>query len=281
MSQPKTLKIFLLNGEPTGTKIVEISNWTGKAFVIPRKGLKNIINREELNSQAVYFLIGESEEDKTKVYVGEAEEFKKRIQQHNKNKDFWNIAVCFISKDDNLTKAHVKYLEAVIIEEVKKANRVELENGNNGAIPKLPESDEADLNLFLDNLKVILSSLGFVFLEDLSVKNEEDEEIYYVKGKNARGRIKLTNEGYVVQVDSILTGEDAPAFSGSPLSELRKKLFKSDKVNRDENGDYQLLEKMVFSSPSYAAAFILGRNANGWTELKDKNGKTLDELKRS
>ena len=35
---------------------------------------------------------------------------------------------------------------------------------------------------------------------------------------------------------------------------------------------------MLFLSPSTAAAMVLGRNANGLTEWKDKNGKTLKEI---
>lgn len=281
MPTPKTLKIFLLDGEPTGSKIVEISNWTGKAYVIPRNKLKDLLNRGELNSQSIYFLFGETELGKQKIYVGEAEEFKKRILQHNQNKDFWNLAICFISKDDNLTKAHIKYLEAVIIEKIKKAGRVEIENGNNGSTPKLPESDKADMDLFLENLQIVMSSLGYVFMEDLSVEdNINKDDVYFVSGRNIKGVIRITNEGYVVQKGSTIAGEDVNSFTGTPLSVWRFQVFNSHRVAKLEDGNYELLENMVFTSPSYAAAFILGRSSNGWTTLKNSSGKTLDEIKR-
>lgn len=280
MPTPKTLKIFLVDGEPTGTKIVEIGNWTGKAFVIPRNKLKNMLNREELNSQAVYFLIGETEDGKQMVYIGEAEEFKKRILQHNQNKDFWNLVICFISKDDNLTKTHIKYLENAIINEIKKANRVKIENGNSGSFLKLPESDEADMVAFLENLRIMISSLGFVFLENISVKNEDEEEVYFVKGRGVEGTVKLTNEGYVVQSGAIIKGKDAPSIS-TGLSLLRYSFMDDDDgAEKLENGNYRILENVIFSSPSYASSFILGSNSNGWIVLKNSQGKTLDELKR-
>lgn len=280
MSNPKTLKIFLLDGDPTGIKIVEVSNWTGMAFIIPRNRIGNIIQRDELSSQAVYFLVGESEEGEQRVYVGEAEEFKKRIQQHNKTKDFWNLAICFISKDDNLTKAHVRYLEAIIIDEINQAKRVELENNNSSGIPKLPESDEADMNVFLENLHTVLSSLGFIFLEDLSVKDEEKEEIYYINRRGAKARVKLTNEGYVLQPGSTVVTKETEGGRKRSISKIRKRLLVKENARKIDDNFFELLVPLRFTSPSTAASFVVGHNVNGWDKIKDKNGKTLDELKR-
>jgi hypothetical protein len=131
MGNPKTIKVFLSDGEPTGTKIVELSNWTGISYLIPRARLKDTLtdinNRTDLDSQCVYFLIGENESNENCIYVGEAEEFSKRITQHNLMKDFWNLVMVFASKDDNLTKAHVKYLESRITQDIKVNNTIKLE----------------------------------------------------------------------------------------------------------------------------------------------------------
>jgi hypothetical protein len=43
---------------------------------------------------------------------------------------------------------------------------------------------------------------------------------------------------------------------------------------------YQFVEDFIFRSPSAAAAAVLGRSANGWTEWKNKEGKTIDEIYR-
>src|SRR6056297_1254226 len=115
---PATIRIFLPEGDPTGIKEAEILNWTGKCFVIPRKKIKELgfnYIKKELSTQGVYFLIGEGDVEKDKIYVGEAENLYKRIENHVRdNNDFWNKAVFFFSKDKNLTKAHVKYLESKI-----------------------------------------------------------------------------------------------------------------------------------------------------------------------
>jgi len=280
ISTPKTLKIFLFNGKPTGTKIVELSSWIGKAYVIPRKRLSELLKREELESQAVYFLVGDSESGKRKIYIGEAENFKKRILQHNQKNDFWNMVVCFISKDDNLTKAHIKYLEYRMIRLSQEANRAEIENGNNGVISKLPESDIAEMEEFIENIKIIISTLGFVFLENVSIKNDEQEEIYYVKGRGGNGIIKIVDEGYVLQKGSIIAGEDSPSLRGKGISVMRFQYMQTDKVRKNQDGNFTLLDNIIFSSPSYVASFVIGNSTNGWVVLKNKNGETLDKLKR-
>ena len=43
----KTIKIFLIDGEPNGLKTAELSNWVGQAIVIPRNKLKEIKQRPE------------------------------------------------------------------------------------------------------------------------------------------------------------------------------------------------------------------------------------------
>lgn len=63
------------------------------------------------------------------AYIGEAEVIRDRLKQH-KAKDFWNAVVIFVSKDENLTKAHIRYLESRLLLEAKKVGRYRLENAN-------------------------------------------------------------------------------------------------------------------------------------------------------
>ena len=44
-----------------------------------------------------------------------------RITSHDTKKDFWDTVIVFVSKDNNLTKADVKFLEAKSIERAKKS----------------------------------------------------------------------------------------------------------------------------------------------------------------
>lgn len=281
--KPKTIKIYLADGEPTGTKIVELSNWTGIAYLIPRNRLKSTLNNPEnksdLESQCVYFLIGESEDDGRNVYIGEAEEFAKRIIQHNQHKEFWNLAIVFLSKDDNLTKAHVKYLESKLALEIKRNNTVHLENENVPPMPKLPRSDVAEMEEFYEQMKVVASSLGFTFLEKID-ESSNDEDTFFIDGPNCHGLGIYTDEGFYVLEGSIVRAEETNSINKG-LSASRHSAMKSDQLVKKDETSYEVVKKIQFDSPSYAGGFVTGRNINGWLAWKNKYGKTLDELKRN
>lgn len=100
----KTIKIFLIDGDPNGRMSCELSNWTGKAYKIPRIKIKECTDREDLVSTGVYLLFGKDDEGKDQVYIGEAETILKRLNQHLTQKDFWHETIVFISKDENLNK---------------------------------------------------------------------------------------------------------------------------------------------------------------------------------
>ena len=108
-----SIRIFLANGEAAGVRVVEKSNWTGKALMAPRTRYKELRSRPDLDGPGVYLLIGPTESGvpATRVYIGETDDLPGRLDSHNKNKDFWNRVIVFTSKDANLNKAHIRHLE--------------------------------------------------------------------------------------------------------------------------------------------------------------------------
>lgn len=156
---PATIKLFLPTGDSQGLRTAEISNWSGIAIATPRTELKAFISRPELERSGIYFLLGsDPESDETEVYIGEAETLKSRIKQHAE-KDFWIQVIVFTSKDENLTKAHCRYLESRVIQLAIAANRCKLGNAQLGKA-KLPESDAADMEVFLERVQQLLPVLG-------------------------------------------------------------------------------------------------------------------------
>lgn len=281
MSLSKTIKIYLLNGEPTGTKVVEVSNWSGKAYLIPRNQLsqtfKDIECAEDLSSPGLYFLLGTDEVGNYKIYVGEAENTLKRILNHNTNKDFWNLVITFVSKDSNLTKAHVKYLESLVIDKLKYADRITLENTGNSKTYTLPRSDRDEMNEFLANIELILSSLGLTFLTEYK-SDQNDSNLFYCKSENGVATARYTNEGLVILSGSIVATTTRESFSKYQI-ELRMHSIDSEELVNQE-GKMILIKDKLFSSPSTASTFVLGRSSNGWVEWKNKGGETLDKIIR-
>ena len=154
-----TIKLFLPRGDAKSLRTAEISNWTGKAIAAPRTELDALLDREELDKAGVYILTGtDLETGAPRAYIGEAEVIRDRLKQH-KGKEFCVSAIVFVSKDENLTKAHVRYLENRLLAEATLANRFKLEQNQAGG-SKLPESDREDMEVFLHRVRQLLPVLG-------------------------------------------------------------------------------------------------------------------------
>src|SRR5690625_440795 len=143
------IRLFLVDGNPNGLRTVEISNMTIYTTIFPRTKLKDFLARNESKKPGCYILLGNSMEnpDKTIVYVGEGESVDTRLKSHSrggKQKDFWDEAIVFTSKDDYITKTQIQYLESEIYRLVRQAEWAEFENNQIPSSPKLSEVDTAE-----------------------------------------------------------------------------------------------------------------------------------------
>ena len=274
----KTIKIFLIDGDPNGRMSCELSNWSGKAYKIPRVRIKDSTDRDDLRSTGVYLLFGKDDEGKDQVYIGEAESVLKRLNQQLTSKDFWNEAIVFISKDQNLNKAHIKYLENRLHEIAKNANRYRIDNFIIPTQSSISESETAEMEEFIEYIKMLVNTLGHkVFDEKREFKPKQKEEFFYIKAaRGAEGVGEPTSDGFVVFKGSKASKSTVPSLTSSFIT-LRQKLI-DEKVLINNGEVLEFPEDYIFSSPSTAAVMILGRNANGLTEWKLKNGKTLKEF---
>lgn len=276
---PVTVKIFLLQGSPSSIRTAELSNWTGKAVAGPRSQVKEILKRKETDKPGVYFLTGvDSNTGRTKVYIGEAENLKSRIKEHL-SRDFWETIIFFVSKDENLTKAHIRYLEGKLIETARAADRYELENVQSSG-SRLPESAVADMDIFLLNLEKLLPILGENFLKP-GVANELDvtkqDDLLYCQIKNLTAKGRQTDSGFVVfrGSEAVLKERPSAKFYKHAL-ELRNSLLSKNIVVK-QSDRIVFVKDYEFSSPSAAASVIYGGNANGRRAWKDAKGISLKQ----
>lgn len=183
----------------------------------------------------------------------------------------------FVSKTQFFTKTHIKFLEWLCCGVAQKANRYALENGNAPSKPHVSESVEADLYDNFETMQVLASTLGYPIFDE--IKKPVTKEIIVCKGKAALAEGEYTEEGLVVFAGSTCNPDVSKA-AGPTVIGMRKDLLEQGVLEEAEEGVYRFASDYVFSSPSAAAVAVLGRSANGWTEWKYKNGKTLDEVKR-
>ena len=273
----KTIKIFLIDGESNGRMSCELSNWTGKAYKIPRIKIKDCVDREDLNNTGVYLLFGKNDSDKDSVYIGEAEAILKRLNLHLTQKDFWNETIVFVSKDDNLNKAHIKYLESRLFEIATQAKRYNIENSVSPTQSSISESDKAEMEEFIENIKMLVNTLGHkLFDEKREIKPQQKQEYFYIKAaRGAEGQGVQTSEGFVVFKDSKATFKTVNSLLENFVN-LRNKLIE-EKVLINKGEYYEFAEDYIFNSPSAAASIVMGRTANGFTEWKQKDGTTLKD----
>lgn len=277
----KTIKIFLIDGDPNGRMSCELSNWTGKAYKIPRIKIKECTDRDDLMNTGVYLLFGKDEDGKDLVYIGEAESILKRLNQHLNQKDFWNETIVFVSKDDNLNKAHIKYLENRLHDIAQLAKRYKIENSIIPTQSSISESDRAEMEEFIENIKMLVNTLGHkVFDEKRELKPKQKHEIFSIKSaRGADGQGEPSSDGFVVFKGSKAAATIVNSMTASFIV-LRQKLI-DDGVLVDKGEFYEFSDDYIFSSPSTAAVMVMGRNANGLTEWKQKDGKTLKDFENN
>lgn len=274
-----SIKVFLTHGDPKRLRTSEISNWNGKAIAGPRTEFDAILNRRESENAGVYFLTGIAPETgRPAIYIGEAECVRKRIKAHV-DRDFWNQIIFFISQGENLTKAHIKFLEGRLIEQARNADRaVVLNDQDSGA--RLPESDQADMEVFLEKINLLLPVLGVELLVPMAGASTGATPqvvlICEIKGLKARG-YRTPNGFLVLKGSQAVTQERASASKFPWPIKLRQRL-KDEGVLAAKNGNLEFARDAEFSSPSAAAAIIHGGHANGLTAWKDAKGTTLREL---
>ena len=279
MSRPQTIQIFLPDGSPRSIKIAELTNRVVQAIFIPRNKLEFVGQRPEVKNVGIYFLFGENNESlKPLVYIGEAEDCYNRLKQHNREKEFWNYAVAITSKINGFTKSHVKYLEYHAIKITQEVNRFKTENSIQPSKPFITESMEADLLDSFETIKILLSTLGYPLFDSVNKKNIKKTELLKINAPGIIAEGDLIDYGFVVFKGSQAKKETTPSCH-EYLINIRSKLLK-DNILVNRNNILEFAENYVFNSPSTAGAVILGRSTNGWTQWKDKNGKTLDQIKR-
>jgi hypothetical protein len=274
-----TIKIFLPHGDAKSLRTAEISNWTGKAIAAPRTELDELLQREEVERAGVYLLIGTDPiSGSPRAYVGEAEIIRERLKQH-KTTEFWVSAVVFVSKDENLTKAHVRYLESKLLTEAIAVGRFALEQNQAGG-SKLPESDREDMEVFLSHVRQLLPVLGCDILVPVAQRaaKRQSEAVLFCRMKGAEARGRRTPDGFVVFEGSTAVVQERESAKRYPyVLGLRRRLI-ADETLAQENEFYRFTKDVEFSSPSAAAGVIEGGSANGLVERKSEDGRALKDL---
>ncbi|MDZ5712674.1 GIY-YIG nuclease family protein [Jeotgalibacillus haloalkalitolerans] len=297
MARGKSINLFLIDGNANGRIKCTLANWTGVAYRLPRTEIEKCRDREDLSQTGVYFLFGTSEDNgEDIVYVGQAgvrkngEGVLNRLIEHKRSpeKDYWTEAVVFTTSNNSFGPTEISYLESRFCTMAKEAERYEVKNGNDPNIGNLTEEKMSELEEFIDYAKIVMGTLGHKVFEKLSQSNAEVQaapevdasvnKLLYLKrksgksGRTIEAKCEQTNEGFVVLKGSMIETIDS---NRVPVGVKAKR----EQVHIGDDGI--LLENVLFKSPSYAAAFVIGGSANGLTEWKDEHGVKFGEIEEN
>lgn len=301
----KTIKIYLPNETVTGIRHAEIVNWTIQALACPRSRFHELKAWPQVDRPGVYFLFGVDEDSgESIVYVGEAEIVIERLSTHFTGKDFWTELVAFTSKDENLTKAHVRYLESKFIKLAQDAGRYVLTNTASPQLPSLPRSDRDAMDEYLESAKMLLGALGHKVLEELVTKPVNRPEpvqpldpmqkiasylevatsgnvqtttpVFFLKTGSLVARAVGTDEGVVVLEDSQAAQQHTSGITGGLLAQ-RISLIQSG-VLVPFGDKLRFARDWLFKSPSQAAGVVVGYSINGPKNWRLEDGTTYTQF---
>ena len=277
MAYGKAIELFLVNGTAESLITAELSNWNGKAIKIPRTEVSSC-ERDDIKGVGVYFLICQEDDGTDSVYIGEAENVLDRLTQHlrdfqsGKEKYYWNTAVIFVGRD--LNKALIRYLENRFVEIAKECGRYTVLTKNTYKNTILKEAQIASMEEFIDNVKILINTLGYKVL--VPVPKANDETIYlYCKGSGASAKGFVSAGGFTVLEGSTVSDHTVPSLEtkGKSYYNLRNALIKDGTIlDRVFTRDYE------FKAPSAASAVILGHTSNGNADWKTADGVKLKDL---
>ncbi|MCG8633086.1 MAG: GIY-YIG nuclease family protein [Desulfobacterales bacterium] len=292
MSIGKFIRVYLADAIVTGIRYAELVNWTGHAIASPRGRLMELPKWPEAAKPGIYFLFESRFGDsKPMAYIGEPENVAHRLTSHDRNKEFWNEVIIFTSKDENLTKAHIRYLESIFVDLSKHADRYVLENGNIPSESSLPLADRDAMEEFVQNARMVLGVLGYSILEPIlkygnsahlntqsSNKHQDPDPLreltFTVNQSIAQGAV--TDEGFVLKKGSDLSKTNTDSIPGE-LASIKARLLK-DGALKENGGKLIAAEDILLSSSSYAAAIVAGTSRSGPQSWKTANGKTLKQI---
>ena len=275
MAISKKLEIIYHNGQPDGIRSIRRNLSTMTVYVIPRPLLTEAKNLSGINRPGIYYLINESDDNTiAQIYIGQTRNGIARLDDHNRSKDFWNKAIMFLADNKTFTLDMISGLEKFAIVKAQESKRYKVENT---VVPKyeIDEYDMASVEEIYDEIQFIMGTQGYKMDDAKASLNQADI-------------LHTTRNG--IEAFGIYDGEKFEVLEGSQINigkevklerynKQRDELIKNGSISQID-GKYILSVILDFNTPSGASDFVLGGSTNGWTEWKNKDGKTLDELFR-
>ncbi|HWA18325.1 MAG TPA: GIY-YIG nuclease family protein [Devosia sp.] len=276
----RSVSLFLTDGTAHGIVVAGIGNWSGKVLAGPRGRLPELMRRPEAERTGIYVLLGPDPERPGDhlVYIGEADNIAKRIRTHlgDVRQDFFDRVAFIVTADGSLTKGPVRYLESRLIRLALEAGSITLTNDRHPDFRLLPEADRADMETFIDHMKLALPLLGFDLFRsgatagppNRNSDRDEDSLLFTFSTGGATARARETEDGFVVLAGSTARRLPSGTFPAGYRA-LRDRFIEGGQLTDAPSPDLMnFATDVTFTSPSAAASIVAARSASGPIEWK-------------
>ena len=151
-----------------------------------------------------------------------------------------------------------------------------------GELPNLPDSDIADIEFFLEHIKLILSVVGFNYfkvtpkpINNLISAQDKfallNKPLFYMNTFDTDAYGQKVDDKFIVLKDSIARNRCVDSFADT-YKKLRIRLIREGKLKYDSlRSKLIFTQDVTFNSPTAAAAIIGGSNLSGRTTFKIKD----------
>ena len=281
-----TVYTKLLDKSLSGARIIDMgSTRTCQLYVIPREQLTLVSKEKLLHQYCFYVLLGQTSDGTPKAYIGQSNDFLHRVKDHQSKKDFWDTALVFVSKANEVYASEVLFLEYLGIKKAMEVGTYSLDE--NKQIPQKPSiapDKENDMELFFDEIMFLTKFYGrdvFEPSEDASqTEVHEQPHTFYMDAPKSGVKAALdyypSDNRYVVKAGSRIRAKTAKSIPAA-IRKRRDELFSIPSIMHPE-GEFYVLRmdvELLVTSPSAAASFCTGTAMQGTTAWVDAEEKTF------
>lgn len=284
-----TVYTKLIDKTLEGARIIDMgSTKTCQCFVLPYDEI-NSCKKELEGKFAFYILLGQTRSvSGYPAYVGQTNDFINRVADHKQKKDWWDTALVFVSKADEIYKSEVEYLEYLGWKKAIDAKNFTIKNTKPIKEPKLSEDKKNDMELFFEEIEFLTRFYGCSIFDKRFKNNPLEESGVYkifelsVKKRSIEAKIKYFphSKKYVLLAGSAISAFDMSCSKAA--KEIRERLIHDGEMCKYEGNIVRLLSDTNIpvgsGKPSLPAAVITGTSMQGTTAFKTKEGQTFAEL---
>lgn len=269
----RTVEVSYHNNDPHGMRFYSLKDSVVEGVVVPKGMLREagkLMSDERMSSNGVYFLCGE-ENGVKRMYAGQTTKDVERFNDHKRKKSWWTKAILFVS--EKFAGDILDSLEATAIKSIFNSHRYTTDN------VRKPEKSvsvfKRDLiNKYFDDIKFIMETLNL----SLATAADGDKGDWRTKRNGIVAYGRYYEDRFDVLPGSSINMRDT--FCAASYLALREELKKNKLIVEESPGKFILKSVQSFFTPSGAAAFVLGHNANGWTSWFNNKGEPLDILRK-